>query len=134
MQLRGVQSDELDWWFPLALPWLEPVCKLHGLITPEWYLDRFKSGANQLWLVIDDKKIICVGVTEIDIYPLGNVGRLITGTGEHREKWIHYLAVLEAWAKANGCKRFKMEARPGWKKDFENLGYELTHSAFEKEI
>ncbi len=53
-------------------------------------------------------------------------------TGEHAHEWVHLIAEIEAWAKANGCGKVEAMARKGWAKRLPD--YRMTHVLLEKDI
>lgn len=131
-QLIGVPTPSVPQYWARALPWIEGACRRHGLMTPDYVRDRIDDREWQLWLAIEGEEVIAVLISEINTFPLGWVCNFVIGTGKQRHKWEHFRHDLARWAKAQGCIRMRLEARPGWKRIFK--GYRSTHVILEMEL
>jgi hypothetical protein len=92
-----------------------------------------KSRDLQLWLAWDGT-VMALAVTELVRHPRKLCCRIRICTGRERRAWQSFLAVLEAWAKAQGCAAMELIARPGWSRILAQHGYETTHLFCEKEL
>lgn len=91
------------------------------------------EGRMHQWIVLDDdRNLLATGVTEIADYPRKRVAKIIGLVGEHSERWIHHLADIEAWARAQGCASIMNIARKGWARKVPQ--YDLTHVVLERDL
>lgn len=91
------------------------------------------KGSMQLWLALEESKILAFALSEIIQYPAGaKMLRVICVAGSEREKWQHLMSKLEATAIKNGCTDMELQARPGWSRIMKPQGYEITHNQLNK--
>jgi N-acyl-L-homoserine lactone synthetase len=55
-------------------------------------------------------------------------------TGEQFERWYDYMDNICEWAKANGCAKMEIFARPGWERILKSKGFTKTHVQIEKPL
>ena len=103
-----------------------------GRYTADDYFDAIFAKKQQLWIAWEDKHIVAVCITEIINYPQSKVLNVPILAGHQIERWIGFLAHIEAWAKSEGCTKIEMAGRKGWSK-FLNDWLE-TGVILEKEI
>lgn len=87
----------------------------------------------QLWVAADDE-VRCASLTELADLPQKRVCDIPYCAGVGREDWQHFILVIEAWAKEQGCETVRAMPRPGWEKDLKALGYRKTHVIVEKDL
>lgn len=67
----------------------------------------------QLWLVVEDKAIQCIVLTQIHIYPQAKEAVLFMVSGEYPKNWSEITHQLLAWAQSLGCSHFSAYMRRG---------------------
>lgn len=96
-------------------------------------LTRLQLAQWQLWVIGDFQ---AVGVTEVQVRPLHNVLWVQFIAGDSVEDWLEdWEKVLEAFAKAHGCKAVEFNGRRGWHKfqrKFRN--YKPVMTTYRREI
>lgn len=84
------------------------------------------SGRALLWIVHSDSRGIEVAaVTRLDLTERSKVCTILACGGEGRSRWLHLLADIEAYAKAEGCDGVRLYGRRGWKRalpDYREIG------------
>lgn len=90
------------------------------------------SGNSLLWLCIEDERILCAGATALRKTDFGLACVIVACGGADRAKWVHLLAKIEDYAKAEGCKSVRMFGRRGWQRVLK--GYGLQSVVLEKEL
>lgn len=71
----------------------------------------------QLWIALSGAEIIGAGCTEIYSYPRQKTcGVRLWASGSPRDKWLEFLAYVEAWAVTNGCDAMEVFGRQGWER------------------
>jgi hypothetical protein len=132
--LIGIPSADVDAVWPLAAPLIDAACRRgRDKETAEDIRRALGDRALQLWLAWDGA-VVAVAVTEIVCHPRKRCCRIRICTGRARAGWQHYLAVIEAWARAQGCAAMELIARPGWSRHLARHGYATTHLFCEKEL
>lgn len=67
----------------------------------------------QAWLVVEDKAIKCLVITEIRIYPRAKEAVLFMASGEYPDNWSEITDELLRWAQSLGCSHFSAYMRRG---------------------
>ena len=67
----------------------------------------------QLWIVLEDKKIKTVVITEIHEYPKAKECLIFLASGEYPEDWAEITDGVIAWAKSMGCTHMGANMRRG---------------------
>lgn len=90
-------------------------------------------GKEQLWVVWDGK-IRAIAGTLIETTGHGEAqARVRFCTGEQSEHWRDaVVAEIEAWARAHGCARLLIFARPGWSRLLK--GFHVRHVELERSL
>ena len=92
-----------------------------------------RSGAMQLWLAFNDGEILAAAVTELTKRTNGELECTIVACGgNERDTWLHHIAALEDFARAEGCSRVRICGRPGWRRILN--GYRTRKVIIEKEL
>ena len=129
----GIPKEHLGEYWPHVFEMIAGACgRSGGRMTPELIFNDLKSGNMQLWVAHSNKVITACFVTQIIEYPFGSRCKLIIGAGNGRHQWQHHVKVLEAWAKAKGCRGMESIARKGWARIFKD--WKQTHVFLEKEL
>ncbi len=86
----------------------------------------------QLWIAYEDEKVYGAVITEIMEYPRMRVLVMHFTGGVELPKWkADMLALLQRFARDNGCKTIESIGRAGWKKVFKNDGFKSNTMFYE---
>jgi hypothetical protein len=135
--LVGIPPETVDRVWPLIEERIEEACAASRGKEAAFDIRRSaRHGEKQIWIAWDEaaKDALAVVVTEIAVYPRKTVCHIQICIGERRERWQQHVSVIEAWAKAKGCRGMSLVARPGWSRVLKPFGYELTHHLVEKDF
>lgn len=83
----------------------------------------------QLWLAND---MCCV--TQIQNYPKAKVCVILLLGGEHPERWLDGIYVIEDWAKQLGCAETRVHGRRGWERLLKPYNYIHESTVLVKEL
>jgi hypothetical protein len=121
--LRGIQTGELDRFWPIVAPLLARGLE-HGA-GYRWTLAALHrsiaENRRHLWLAWPGQD--CALVTQIEDYPASKVLQILWAGGRLPENWRALLAALERWAAAQGCREIETGGRPGWARRLGEQGY-----------
>ena len=101
------------------------------------YIQNDKAGLYMMFGSDDGVQYKVFGVCVLRIMPLPNYSQceVILLKGEKRELWQSQLAdTIESIAKAEGCKRIAVHARPGWQPFLKTKGWGVKRYLYTKEI
>ena len=87
-----------------------------GEMEPDDYIEPLTHVDMQLWVVVENKRVIAALITQIIPYPQKKILRLISLAGEEFDKIKDFLDVVEAFAIKYECSALEMWGRKGWKK------------------
>jgi hypothetical protein len=135
--MTGILPEQIDAVWPLVAPSLAAVCtRSRGKDSLAELLAAFGAGRKQLWIWWPSAAgLEALAVTEIVDYPAIKICRVCIATGAARHAWLAPgLAVIEAWAREQGCDAVEPVARLGWKRDLKALGYRAHHVIMSKEL
>ncbi len=88
------------------------------------------GGMGFLWLAGDGSKILAAATTCLVRTHTDKVCILTACAGEQMPRWRPLLAVIEAYAKAEGCASLRIYGRKGWARVLDD--YDVTHIVLEK--
>lgn len=94
-------------------------------------------GRQQLWIMVekDQKKILCVVLTQLDQFPKCRVLRILYLGGEDLYPgMMKEMARLEQWALDHGATMIDFLGRKEWEKLVGKLGYKATGVVLRKEL
>jgi hypothetical protein len=132
--LIGIPSADIDAVWPLVEPLIVDACRRgRGKEEPADIRDALKERDLQLWLAWDGT-IAALAVTQIVRHPRKTCCRIRICTGRDRQAWQHHIAIIEAWARTQGCAAMELIVRPGWSRVLAKQGYATTHLFCEKEL
>lgn len=129
MQLIPVTRDRVPYYWKEAWALLEPAAKRNGLYTETSVVKALGKGELQLWIAGS-----IAALTEIAQYPGIKQASVVLMGGKGWDESLPCLDVLEAWAKANGCKRFVNAGRPGLSKKLKGRGYRMASIVMVKDL
>lgn len=110
---------------------IELVERHHGELSLKGIYQRLMTDW-VLWLVWTGE-VKAVLATEL-YFDVGGMKRcrIPFCTGSGAKQWVHLLAEIEAWARAEGCKKLDVIARKGWARQLPD--YKMTHVLLEKAL
>lgn len=102
--------------------------------TTNQILTKLYCKEAQLWSAFEEGVPTAVVITEIVTRETGDKAcNIWAASGTGLNNWFAHLAMIEAWAKENGCKYVTVErGRKGWSRLMKD--YKVTHVTLEKEI
>lgn len=85
---------------------------------PADMLQRLTTGAVQLWLAMEDSNGVILGALTTELVPMrsGLVCWLCQCGGERLHDWAHFIAMVEDYARIEGCVKVAMRGRKGWQR------------------
>jgi esterase/lipase superfamily enzyme len=92
----------------------------------------------QCWIMFgsdenEENKVFGIGITRISEMPNYSQLEIVICTGKRRDLWEdQFVDTITKFAKANGCKRLCIWARPGWEKVSKKWGWQKKHVQLEK--
>lgn len=128
--LIAIKSSDVDRVWDKCVPMINRALarqKNHDLFSVKRLVS---SGSAQLWVIVKDKKISSVIITEVIIYPLRKGLRFFLCGGKNAYDCKPALEIIEAWGKSIGCKHSEILGRKGWAR---LLGFDVTMHLMEKE-
>ena len=134
----GVMHDQIDGVWHQVEPLVDRALKYsEGEFDREKIIAGLKKRAMQLWCVrgAENGAPIAVVVTEVIPYPGRKKCIVVLLAGKELATWIHLLpAVLEPWAKEQGCQSMVAWCREGLAYVLKGLGWRRRQVVMEKEI
>lgn len=116
----------------LALPFVQRALAYQSDHDENSVYRNLVIGDMQLWLVHEPGAVKAAVVTRFLQYPLRKVCLIFGLGGDDMEQWIDLLpAVLEPWAKAQGCTHIELRGRAGWER---MLGWHREAIVLRKEL
>jgi hypothetical protein len=117
---------------------LEPsVARSRGRITMDNVFDMHDAARVQIFIGIENSKIICTTVTEVIEWSSGRrCMKMLLGGCQNGVMWESVptmMEFVEKTAREIGCKSLLVDGRKGWKRVLPD-GYEFSHATFEKEL
>jgi len=113
LAIKGIASAEVPSVWDEVKPMLMPA--VHKVEMDD--LDLFEALWNadmQLWVGIENEKIICAMTTRIDTHEHGKVATILHVGGRFEKEFTEYLPRLKQWAKASGADYLRLIGRPAW--------------------
>jgi hypothetical protein len=108
------REDILDYW-QHVVDWLDKAYEYHDLFLPETLRDDLISGQRQLWIAwAPEGKLLCGVITRLAKRRSGLHLEVEAAGGVEVWRWIQGMAVLEEYAKREGCIKVTVQGRPGW--------------------
>lgn len=90
------------------------------------------NGPDLLWLAWDGEKVLAAAVTSLGIVNNDKICTIVACGGDGWASFGHLIEGLEKFAKDEGCKRVRINGRPGWRRALS--GYRTTQVTIEKEV
>ncbi len=117
IKARLLAPEDVAYMWEEVVPLLARVAPhTEGEMEPDDYIEPLTHGDMQLWVVVENKRVIAALITQIIPYPQKKILRLISLAGEEFDKIKDFLDVVEAFAIKYECSALEMWGRKGWKK------------------
>lgn len=114
-----------EFW-PYAGPMIRAAIERTGLSEFDDIEKQVLAGEQLLWLAWSDR-IEAAATTHLS----RNVCTLTACSGHQRERWLHLLSAIEAYAKAEGA-NMRIYGRRGWERVLD--GYRVEYVILEKDL
>ena len=88
------------------------------------------TGKLQLWLFYRRHKVVFAGLTEVVRYPRAKVLTVVYAGGTDGLVCVPFMAIIEEWAKEQGCTHTVVQGRRGWCRLFAPMGYKPEMRAY----
>jgi len=141
VDVMPISKDEVDhYWDLLKLMVIQGLTHSGDLMTEADLKEDIKQGFMQLFIMFGsldgyESKVYGVFITRITDHAQKRQCEVVLLAGKDREHWEDQVTLtIEELAKANGCDRIAILARPGWKKLGDRHGYKMKNIEFVKEI
>lgn len=120
----------------LAEPWVRSAVERGALIeTSESYKARCTAESAQLWLIVQEARVVGAGITEIYDTPKGLTCAVpVLAAVSFEEALKPLFETVEAWARTEGCVRLEGYGRPGWSRALKPYGWRPLSVVIEKDI
>lgn len=132
ISFTGIPAEHVQGVYSAAWGLLKPAAARVGLYTRQSVLESLQSGHWQLWAAFSNDRMVMACVTEIATYPGKKHGAILLCGGEDMAEWLGFIAVIEAWMRANGCPDSYINCRPGWQRKLP--GYRLDSVILVKDL
>lgn len=133
-QIRGIPSEMVEGMWRYAEPYIKRALDhTSGELFPEDLKSACQNRTVQLWLIVQENRVVAAITTEIVQYPRRKHCRIITLSGSDAAAWTKPLdEVLMKWAKEQGCHALEAYVRKGYVPKLALLGFKHRYSAVHK--
>jgi hypothetical protein len=90
------------------------------------------AGIQLLWVATDTRAIYAAAVTSLDRINGETLCTIVACGGRDRARWLPLIAVLEDFARAEGCRAIRILGRRGWARALPD--YRITRIVLEKPL
>jgi len=119
--------------WPIVRPFLERSYAKANQDIPETVLDDLRADRRRLWVVVvGSDEIIAAGTTALYQMKTGKMCKIEHFGGMGMNFWLDQLAVIEQYAREQGCDRVMFEGRRGWGRKL--VDYQQTAVILEKRL
>lgn len=133
--IQGLLSKHLDKVWHEVWSVLAPAFAYSdGAYDEQLVYNGLKTRNMQLWLEVEDEKIISAGVTKIIEWPDKKVCWAVGLAGKGDDLVQRYLETVEPWARHHGCAEMRLTGRRGWERKMKRLGFEFRHVEMAKQL
>lgn len=129
--LLGIPHDQVNFYWGQCAPFIERALdeSPKDFTLTDIYLAVCERNM-QLWVWIEDERILAVLVTEVVKYPQKTVCLMLLGAGSKIVSWIDDETIYE-WARDQGCDEMEIYGRKGWGRA---LGWKAIATHFRREL
>ena len=139
MQIYKIAHDRVTSTWLHVRPFLDSALNKYG-VNERFPLDcvlmDLVNGNSQLWVIVENDKVVSATVTEVEHYPLGDQIIIFLMGGESMEDWGDMLHdAMVKYAKEIGAKWIDTGSRRGiGKKFYDRLGYTRKYETYSFEV
>ncbi|WP_316227484.1 hypothetical protein [Bradyrhizobium sp. SZCCHNR3110] len=90
------------------------------------------EGRQLLWLAWNGTTIEAAATTELAIANGTKTCLIVACSGTNRDRWLHLIEPIEAYAKAEGCSKMRIIGRKAWERVLN--GYRAQYAIMEKDF
>ncbi len=133
VRLLGVKTELLECCLTEVVPMLKKaLVYARNRHTVERVIEDLRKREMQLWIAIQNIKILGFAITKIDYTPATNykVAYIMFIGGTKMHKWIHLTKYIIEWARQNGCDAVEGYGRDGWERVFKRYGLKKIQTVF----
>ena len=128
--IEGIPADQVpEHWHRVAGRIEAALVRVGSLLTLDETRRRLLDRRMQLWLIDD-----LVVITEVYDTAAGMTCALPVVGGQGVASSLGAMAVLEAWARDQGCVRMTGEGRAGWERALKREGWTVISTQVEKRL
>ena len=118
--------------WPLAAAFLTRAAIRGGEFIDGW-IDLLANQKAQLWIAWNGEDCEAAAITQLVERKNGRACQMIACGGRDMRNWLGVLDEIEAWAKTQGCRQFRIpQARKGWARILPD--YDVTGFVMSKDI
>lgn len=139
MEIYKISPDKITSMWLHVRPFLDSALNKYGVnerFPLDCVLADLVDNKSQLWVIVDNNKVLSATVTEIEQYPLSSQLIIFLMGGESMEDWGDMLHdAMVKFAKESGCKWIDTGSRRGIGKLFyDRLGYTRKYETYSYEV
>jgi hypothetical protein len=113
-QLLCIAPDQVAQFWSFVAPLIKAAME-KGRLSDYADVERaVLDGGSLLWIAWNGEKIKAAAVTELGKANGEKFCTIVACGGSDRGQWLHLLAELEAYGKAEGCAAMRIYGRRGW--------------------
>jgi hypothetical protein len=129
-------ADALTWWPTLSEYLKKAMDTGQGESNLTDYMKKILNEQAHCWAIINDNKIVGVGLTEILQYSQHKTLHIIAYSGDSFEEQANTFPHIEEFARKFGCSAIEQWGRPGWAKVLPQYvpGFKQAYVVMRKEI
>lgn len=134
--IRGIPKQSVNDLWRFAEPFVKRALDhTYGEIDAPAIRMFCSDGEMQLWMIVNDARVVGAGTTQIVIYPCRKVARVVTLAGSAFDEWKALAhATIETWAADHACDAMEVYVRKGFVPKLKELGYGHRYSVMHKSL
>lgn len=133
--IEGIKREWVDQYWPVVSPWIEKALIRGGAaLSLDEVRERIDDRRMQLWVAWAEMKPSLAVVTEIYETAAGLTCSITATGGSELSACLPDLAVIEGWARDQGCVRMALDGREGWVRVMKSRGYAVATVQLEKTL
>lgn len=131
----GVLSTGIDLIWDEVKPLLEKAIEYaDGKYSADDIYQQLLEKTMQLWVVYNDKGLVCCVITQIYFYPQAKRLGILFLSSLNLKDVMPFWDVLAEFARSKGCDGVEIYGRPGWEKALQNIGFRKIHTVLRANI
>ncbi len=133
--IAGVHAEYLDFFWQSAWALLSRAfAHNHGEFSEEFVYNGIKCRNLQLWLGLEEKRVVAAGVTRLDRHPEKLTCFVLGLAAEPGTNYRPYVEFVEKWAKHMGAADIEFAGRKGLEKLMHPQGYTFRYAIIGKKL